>query len=209
VNRAIAAATNLPVATRGSMAAPAQRSTTMDDQLKVWTTVGSAGTLNHTDLAKVSLHQSIVQLGTELSPPVLTQLATAQVAGASPRVGPIFPAEQAVVRYNVTPVDGLFLAGAFKYHLQLRYRGQVSARLMQVDIETGAETLLIAFDSNSFPAKHDFQVQAVSATEDSAILDFVNKAYYVEATLTAPALVVGHPAAISIIKLFASPNFPG
>jgi hypothetical protein len=36
----------------------------------------------------------------------------------------------------------------------------------------------------------------------------VNKAYYVEATLVAPALLAGHPAAISIIKVVAKqPDF--
>jgi hypothetical protein len=40
-------------------------------------------------------------------------------------------------------------------------------------------------------------------------LDFVNKAYYVEATLTAPVIAVGHPAAISIIKLVRTVPFQG
>ena len=34
----------------------------MDDKLKIWTTVGSAGILNQADLAKVTLHGSIIQL---------------------------------------------------------------------------------------------------------------------------------------------------
>jgi hypothetical protein len=181
----------------------------MDDLLKVWTTVGSAGTLNQTDLAKVSLHQSVIQLGVELLPPISTQAVAAQAAGGAVHPTPVFPTTQAVVRYNVTPVDGLFVAGRFRYHLQLRFRGQVTARLMQVDIESGTETQLILFDSSSFPASPSFQVQTVPASADSALLDFVNKAYYVEATLIAPELVVGHPAAISIIKVFASPDFPG
>ena len=41
----------------------------MDDGWKAWTTVGSAGTLDQTDLAKVHLFQSVVQLGTDLGPP--------------------------------------------------------------------------------------------------------------------------------------------
>ena len=80
---------------------------------------------------------------------------------------------------------------------------------MQVDLENGTETQLILFDSDNFPAKPNFQVQAVPERGESSIMDFVNKAYYVEATLIAPALVIGHPAAISIIKVFASPDFPG
>ena len=41
----------------------------MEDLKKSWTTVGSAGSLNQADLAKVTLHQSTIQLGTELLPP--------------------------------------------------------------------------------------------------------------------------------------------
>ena len=43
----------------------------------------------------------------------------------------------AVVRYNVTPVDGLFATGLFVYVLQLTYRGTVSVRLVQVDHQSG------------------------------------------------------------------------
>ena len=180
----------------------------MDNQLKVWTTVGSAGALNQTDLAKVSLHQSVIQLGAELFPQASTKVATAQVA-TPPHLGLNLPTIQAVVRYNVTPVDGLFIEGKFKYQLQVRFRGRITAKLMQVDPENGTETQLILFDSNSFPPKPNFQVQSVSAKNDSLLLDFINKAYYVEATLIAPELVIGNPAAISIIKVIASPDFSG
>lgn len=180
----------------------------MDDQLRVWTTVGSAGTLNQTDLANVSLHQSIIQLGADL-PQVATEVAAARVASGAGRLPPIFPTIQAVARYNVTPVDGLFITGTFSYNLQLRFRGQITAKLMQVDIENGAETPLILFDSNSFPANPNFQVQRVSTGDGAALLDFVNSAYYVEAMLVAPTLVVGHPAAISVIKIFAAPSISG
>jgi hypothetical protein len=176
----------------------------MDDRLKVWTTVGSAGTLDQIDLAKVHLFQSIVQLGTDL--PIPTQAVSAQVVGAAPH----FPTIQAVVRYNVTPVDGLFsIPDKFRYQLRIRYRGQITAKLMQVDGESGTEAQLILFNSNSFPAKPDFQLQSVSPSNDSPLLDFINKSYYVEATLIAPAIVIGHPAAISMIKIEATPDFQG
>jgi hypothetical protein len=175
----------------------------MDDQLKVWTSVGSAGTLNQADLAKVSLQQSVVQLGTAIEPPP-------QPAGSAPRAGAVLPTEQAVVRYNVTPVDGLLFAAAnFRYHLQIRYRGRVTARLMEVDLESGAENQVILFDSSSFPTSPNFQQHAVPMTQDSTPLDFVNKGYYVEATMTTSAVATGSPAAISIVKVFASPNFSG
>jgi hypothetical protein len=181
----------------------------MDELEKVWTTVGSAGILSQADLARVSLHESIVQLGVDVLPPVSMRSAAAQFSDAEALVGPNFPTIQAVVRYNVTPVEGLFYTGGriFHYLLQIRCRGQISAKLMQVDIETGAETQLIPDASMSFQASPDFQVQTVWAQEESTLLDFVKNAYYVEATLIARDQVIGHPAAISIIKLIAKLDF--
>jgi hypothetical protein len=173
----------------------------MEDKFKLWTTVGSGGSLNATDLAKVSLHQSIVQLGVDLLPP--TAVAH-NVAAADVFAAPI-PTQQAVVRYNVEPVDGMFpsVTPAFAWALRLRYRGRVTARWIEVDLATGAETQLVQFDSNAFPVATTFHVQA--AFTAFRPVDFVKKAYYVEATLVAPALIVGHPAAISIVKLSAEP----
>ena len=101
----------------------------MEDLQKSWATVGSAGILNQADLAKVTLHQSIIQLGTELLPPP----STVAVADA-PAVHLVhLPTMQAVVRYNVTSTAGLFNTGSFAYRLQLRCRGQISAKLIEVD----------------------------------------------------------------------------
>jgi hypothetical protein len=172
----------------------------MDDNQKIWTTVGSAGILDQLDLAKVSLHQSIIQLGIALAPPA-TNAATATAAAARLAVG--FPTVQAVARYNITPVDGLFFqqvtSPPFHYGLKLRYLGHVTARLKEVDIATGSEKDLVVFDSTS-PV---FEVKTVFANQFEGILDFVKHAYYVEATLSAPTLVVGHPAAISVIQVIA------
>ena len=179
----------------------------MDDKLKVWTTVGSAGTLNSTDFAKVSLYQSIIQLGIDILPPL-------PVAASHPlgELGRPFPTEQAVVRYNVTPVDGLFfqqVAGLpFHYGLRIRYLGQVTARLVEVDLATGTETELVLFKSTDFPASAQFQVQTAFAQHFEGVLDFVKNGYYVEATLVAPRIVAGHAAAISLIKIVAEqPQF--
>ena len=63
-------------------------------------------------------------------------------------------------------------------------------------------------DSAGFPASPQFQVQTAFAQHFEGVLDFVKKAYYVEATLVAPGIVAGHPAAISIIKVIAQqPDF--
>ena len=177
----------------------------MDDKLKIWTTVGSAGVLNSTDLAKVNFHQSIIQLGTGIVPPP-------PQPAAAPQADQPFPAQKAVVRYNVTPVDGLFFQQVpslpFHYGLRIRYLGQLTAKLMEVDLATGSETELVHFDTASFPASPQFQVQTAFAQHFEGVLDFVKKAYYVEATLVAPGIVAGHPAAISIIKVIAQqPDF--
>jgi hypothetical protein len=59
-------------------------------------------------------------------------------------------------------------------------------------------------------AEHSYgqRFERAFAAHFEGVLDFVNKAYYVEATLVAPALLAGHPAAISIIKVVAKqPDF--
>jgi hypothetical protein len=52
----------------------------MDDKQKIWTTVGSAGILDQADLAKVSLHQSIIQLGVAIAPPAASAAAAPPAA---------------------------------------------------------------------------------------------------------------------------------
>ena len=174
----------------------------MPDNVKIWTNVGSAGTLTQADLAKVTLHGSIIQLGAEIVSTGGGTTTTSALAAAQNTV-------QAVVRYNVTPVDGLFLTVPFRYHLQIRFRNHITAKLVETDMLSGTEKQLISFNSQSFPPQPGFQVQAVPAAANSTVMDFVNKAYYVDATLIAPAIAVGSPAEISVVKVFASPNFAG
>jgi hypothetical protein len=74
---------------------------------------------------------------------------------------------------------------------------------MELDLDTGSETERAVFDSTKFSASPFFQVNKAVEGSPTGVFDFVKKAYYVEATLVAPALVVGHPATISIIKVVA------
>jgi hypothetical protein len=173
----------------------------MGDEVRIWTSVGSAGTLSTTDLAKVTLDNAVVALGQEVVPPT---------PSAPDDPSAVIPQTSAVVRYNITPVDGLFLTSPFHYHLQLTYRGTVRARLVQVDLLNGAaETDLVHFDSTAFPPAHSFVTNAAPAAQDSSVMDFVNFAYYAEATLTAPEITIGNPAKVAAVKVYASPNFPG
>jgi hypothetical protein len=166
----------------------------MADNGRYWTTVGSAGTLSAADLAKVSLNNAVISLGHGIAPLPAT-------AAEDPSI--VTPQISAVVRYNITPVEGLFVPDGqtLAYVLELIYRGKIHARLVQFDLSTGTETDLVEFDISSSPA-FGFTTGVIEIDGASA-MNFVTCAYYVEATLTASAIVVGNPAEIAAIKLHA------
>jgi hypothetical protein len=184
----------------------------MEDDVRIWTTVGSAGSLTANDLAKVGLDNGVISLGHDIAPPAANAPKDPSVA---------FPPVNAVVRYNVTPVDGLFFPTAadvppgqdappnYHYQLQVCYLGAVKARLVQVALANGEEKGLLLFDSASFDPAHSFVMNAVTTTDPSTVMDFVNFAYYVEATLSASSIGVGNPASIAVIKVYPSPDFQG
>jgi hypothetical protein len=171
----------------------------MGDEVRYWTTVGSAGTLSAADLAKVSLDNAVITLGHGIAPPPAS-------AAEDPSI--VMPEVSAVVRYNVTAVDGLFATGTglFSYVLQLTYRGKVRARLVQFEQSSGTEKDLLHFDSAGFPPAPGFSTNGATGGP-SVVMDFVNYAYYVEATLTASAIAVGNPAEIAVVKVYATANF--
>lgn len=93
---------------------------------------------------------------------------------------------QAVVRYNVTAVDGLFFPSG-RLCMVARFRddgnrARVLLRLVQFNLEGGNTTTLLTFDSNSFSPQANFQANSVAT--DRIPFDFAHNAYYVEATLT-------------------------
>lgn len=65
---------------------------------KVWTTVGSAGSLHETSVGKVFFDHGIVQMGTVVGDPIPTAQCAVIPQGT----------HSVVIHYNVTPVDGLF-----------------------------------------------------------------------------------------------------
>jgi hypothetical protein len=171
----------------------------MGDEVRHWTTVGSAGTLNAADLAKVSLDNAVITLGRGITPPPAS-------AAEDPSI--VMPEVSAVVRYNITAVDGLFpTTELFIYVLELTYRGRVRARLTQFDRSSGTETDLMHFDSANFQPVDGFATNASAEGPPAAVMDFVNCAYYVEATLTASAIAVGNPAEIAVVRVYASNDF--
>lgn len=169
---------------------------------KVWTTVGSAGTLDETSIGKVFFEHGAVQMGR----PVADPLPAVQSAVIPPQI------QSAVIRYNVTPVDGLFTlkaqpcsASCPAYKLTLRCldtgdHAQVVASLVEIDLETGAETVRLTF--KSVPTSNQYQVQSgPNNCGPTFNFDFKRKAYYIEAILTASRIVAGSAAGIQIIKI--------
>lgn len=170
----------------------------VDYWLKAWTTVGSAGAIDEADTGKLRLQGSTVAFP-EILPPT-TQQSTFAVG---------FPLETvtAVVRYNVVATDGLFEAGT---HLGMRSRfrddgnnAQVILRLIEVNIETGASSLVLTLDSNAFTANANYQTQSV-ATFIGSRINFQENAYFIEATLVqkrSPIAFFGGKPGISVIQL--------
>jgi hypothetical protein len=179
------------------------------DNAKVWTTVGSDGTVDETDVSKLFFNNSVVQTGQTL----VNQAASVSIL-ALPQ------AQSAVIRYNVTPVDGLFFDSGTPF-MQLRYlstgsQAQVLARLIEVDLQTGLETVRLTFNSSAFPASNIYHVQQVYAAggyigclNPSWHFDFVNKAYYISAKLSRSTLVVNSSAGIQMIKVGYTSCFSG
>lgn len=179
---------------------------------KIWTTVGSAGTVDETDAGKIFFDHSVVQMGRPLGGNLPT-IATAKKSKA------LIPPQSvsAVIRYNVTPVEGLFSVirpcqtgtgtDCPGIQLQLRYLAtsgaRVIARLIEVDLATGAEVTRLTFSSGGFPAANNYQVQAAGqcGPPTPRPFDFLGKAYYVEATLTGNRIFGGVAAGIQMIKV--------
>ena len=163
---------------------------------RFWTTVGSAGTLDEKASDNVFFDHGVVQIGH----PNTFEKSSGRLqtdAGGGAEVP-----DSAVIRYNVTAVDGLFgISGARMAVRYLDEGAHVSAQLVEVDIETGAEVTLLTFDSNDslVPPLNGYQLHRLCARANG--FDFVQKAYYIEATLTTSAIVLESAAGIEIIQL--------
>jgi hypothetical protein len=172
------------------------------DGLRFWTTVGSAGTLDETSEGKVFSDRAVVQKGDTLV-----------IAPASRQVradGGVDVTDSAVIRYNVTAVDGLFGLQDLAMIVRFRDEGKsarVIAQLIEVDLATGAEVTRLTFDSDApdvhvLSGYHTHEVFDCSGRGEP--FDFERKAYYIEATLTASSFVTGSVAGIEIIQVRAT-----
>ncbi len=169
---------------------------------KDWTTVGSAGTVDEADAGKLVFQGATVAFP-EILPPLPTTQAVLNAQIALPT-----ETTSATIRYNVTAVDGLFAPGSH-LGMTVRFRddgsrAQVLVRLYEQDIYTGVTNLLLTFDSNAFAASPNYQTGGVGSLSPVGPLNFDQKAYFIEATLTKTSSAIsifgGRPG-LAIIKL--------
>ncbi|MEA2342608.1 MAG: hypothetical protein QOF63_777 [Thermoanaerobaculia bacterium] len=160
----------------------------------IWTTAGSAGTVDETDVSKVFLDHAIVQSGHPIG----------GVSTAAAQATPVLrPTTSAVIRYNITPVEGLFVSGGMA--LQVRYLdvgsdARVVVKVIQVDMASGLEKVRVTFDSNTATASTGYTVGGAEECVATRF-DFIKNGYYVEATLTRSSVVANSAAGIQLIKI--------
>lgn len=185
----------------------------MEDYKKLWSAVGSAGAVDPADAGKVVMSGSIVQLGPGGPGGIGGAAETARARAARLPTHEI----KAVIRYSIVPVEGILYGPPpepeYPLFIRLRLRpgeGRVIALLKVVDILTGTETVGTSWDSKVLEDTPPPDVWLVTKSGDevpmSGPVDFVNKAYYVELTLSAQVTNVAEPLrfppAVSVIELF-------
>jgi hypothetical protein len=153
-------------------------------------------------VGKVFFDRAVVQKGNTL----VIGPASRQVR-ADGKLDGIEETDSAVIRYNVTAVDGLFDVKSARMAVRFRDEGksaQVVAQLIEVDVLTGAEVTLLTFDSNdpTVPELGGYHTYDVCG---GGPFDFVQKAYYIEATLTTSSFILESVAGIEAIQLNATP----
>jgi hypothetical protein len=153
------------------------------DSQRFWSTVGSAGTVDEADTAKIKFTNSTAQMG---SVPVNKALSLAPIINST---------TSAIIRYNVTAVDALTVSTAVAMNVRYLDAGplaSVVAKLIQVNLTTGVETILLTFDSRNFPQASTYQLKGVNNCFPFRPIrfDFINNAYYVSSTLTKSAIVI-------------------
>lgn len=175
------------------------------DADKLWTTVGSTGTLDESAVGKIFFDKSIAQMGRVIAnPPTAKKSALAA------------PTQSATIRYNVVPVDGLFTlrppacrpapgVSCPAYIMIVRFLAagagaRVNANLIEVDLATGAESTLISFASSG-ASSNIYRVQTAASCGPGFFFDFRKKGYYIDATLTTSAILTGSAAGIQMIKI--------
>ncbi|MET0285258.1 MAG: hypothetical protein ABW352_12340 [Polyangiales bacterium] len=146
-----------------------------------WTAVATTGAVDESDLSIVSMSSSTVSF-----------------AASSPA------AENIVVRYNVTATAGI---GGQSDNFSLRFRdngaqARVIAVLRQVNMNTGAATVLSTIDSDSYPPSASFRTVDGGFGSCGFEYDFYENAYFIEVTLSRTS-AAGLPA-LQLLQLYGA-----
>jgi hypothetical protein len=168
------------------------------------------------DVAKVDFAGPAVKLhGVDIVGPLETH---AELKPQS-QSGIVFPHIQAVIRYDVTAVDGLeqLVKPSYVWDLHVYCRpgrGQVDVKLMQLPIPAVGSFAAVApvmkAQFTSTPQSNSqfatFQAQTIFGPAQE--FDFVNNSYYVEATLSAVVPLTGliNPPALAAVQIFQRPE---
>jgi hypothetical protein len=161
----------------------------------MWSSVGSVGIVDSSDVGKVVFIGSIAQLGVGILPP----LAEASVIPPiEERFRIPIATTTATIRYPVQEAD----LPDQTPNLVVRYRdgaGSVTVQLIQVSVVTGMETPLIGLQSGvGYPRSNNFHNEI---SQFAFVTDFQQNVYYVAVTLTGPTVVLGIPPAIQLMQL--------
>ncbi len=129
-----------------------------DGNAEYWTAVGSTGTVDESNIGQVGFYQGVAFNG-----------------GYG----------VATIRYNVTATDDLFGGANTRFAVRYLDAGactRVEACLFQYNLNTGANTLLMTLNSDSFPQSGAFQTRFIDSPSLPAF-NFNDNGYYVEVYL--------------------------
>ena len=137
-------------------------------QPKIWTQAGSAGVVDESSVGVVRLVQGEVTL-----------LPAAPVS------------TQAVIRYNVVALEGLFVhpSPVSWPALGVRFRdngpgSRVIVTLKSYDYTTGITNKILTLDSDQYPQSVTYQSRTIGDCANFKQFDFATKAYFVEVELS-------------------------
>jgi hypothetical protein len=160
----------LLVLTMSVIGSPSSAAADDFENLKPWTTVGSAGTVDEASLSAVSLNGPF----------------------ASVRATATLPAT-VIIRYNVTAVDGLVVGSGHCFEVIFRDNGsggRVIVTLKRFNFSTFETTTLSVIDSDTLPPDPWFVGIGLcgisgqfSNPSQMHFFDFEHNAYYVEAQI--------------------------
>ncbi|MDX2030158.1 MAG: hypothetical protein SF339_05790 [Blastocatellia bacterium] len=153
---------------------------------KAWTSVASAGTVNDQDQPYVELSGG----------------GLASLNNAAP------DSHTAFIRFNVTAVDGLFVAGYPQLRVRFQDNGanaQVVVSLMEYDFKTATLKKILELDSNDFASAPGLQTQKTDACAAFALtsFNFTDKAYYIDAKLIRTG--AGGVPRLAVVQVYNNP----